>query len=35
MRKRKDEVKCDKEMVGGGRKRQRMVVLTLFRVVLP
>ena len=33
--KRKGEVKHEKEMVGCGIKGQRMVVLTLFRVVLP
>ena len=33
--KRKDEVKREKEMVGGGSRGERMVVLTLFRVALP
>ena len=32
--KRKGKVKCEKNMVGGGSKRQRMVVITLFRVAL-
>ena len=33
--KRKGKVKHEKEMVGGGRKGQIMVVLTLFRAALP
>lgn len=33
--KRKGKVKRETEMVGGGSKEQRIVVLTLFRVALP